>query len=310
MFRLQGAVIGTDGVQAPLIFQRKHTPENLVSAYNSPSFKIPEIYPSRRPAADPSPPDVVMDLALGGVLGQGRTGTVFAVDVIAQPPNIYVPPLALKICHSNRGEFLAREAWFYDELQDLQGVSIARFFGWFEAEFDERCLDQLLNPNLAEARIAISPDLDDDSDEDVLHSWLLGAFSQELYNSICSDTGITVLLLERLGDAVPVIEDQKVPDDIQRELRDVFHELDDFGIQQLDVRTTNILRAPACPPGLPGIPSRLTNRVYNWRLIDFELARKTTLPRYFMHTESDVQLTDLFDRMFYGGNAAGWFSGL
>lgn len=41
-----------------------------------------------------------------------------------------------------------------------------------------------------------------------------------------------------------------------------------------DIRLQHILEAPACPPGLPSLPSPFSNKTHSWRLIDFELAQK------------------------------------
>lgn len=41
-----------------------------------------------------------------------------------------------------------------------------------------------------------------------------------------------------------------------------------------DIRLPNILQALQCPPGLPSLPSSLSNKVHSWTVIDFELAEK------------------------------------
>lgn len=46
----------------------------------------------------------------------------------------YLPPLVVKIGRQSRCQSIVREAWFYEEMQCLQGVAIARYFGCFEVK--------------------------------------------------------------------------------------------------------------------------------------------------------------------------------
>jgi hypothetical protein len=47
-----------------------------------------------------------------------------------------LPPLVIKVAARRRSDDLARETWFYEEMEDLQGVAIARCYGFFTAEID------------------------------------------------------------------------------------------------------------------------------------------------------------------------------
>jgi hypothetical protein len=47
-----------------------------------------------------------------------------------------LPPLVIKVAARRRSEDLAREAWFYEEMEGLQGVAIARCYGFFTMEID------------------------------------------------------------------------------------------------------------------------------------------------------------------------------
>lgn len=42
----------------------------------------------------------------------------------------------------------------------------------------------------------------------------------------------------------------------------------------LDIRYNNILRAPQFSQALPSLPSPVTKRTYEWRMVDFEMAIK------------------------------------
>jgi hypothetical protein len=70
-------------------------------------------------------------------LGQGRVGTVYSVDVVSPQDNIRIPPLAIKVSDRYRSRKVAREAWFYEEMEHLQGASIPRCYGFFEVELSE-----------------------------------------------------------------------------------------------------------------------------------------------------------------------------
>ena len=61
------------------------------------------------------------------------------VEIIpTEPLPGHLPPLVLKAgCFKRRAE-IAREAWFYDEMECLQGVVVPRCYGWFETELTER----------------------------------------------------------------------------------------------------------------------------------------------------------------------------
>lgn len=78
-----------------------------------------------------------------------RTSYVFEIEPLNLPSGSYVPHLVAKFGRPGSGKFLLREAWFYDEMQTLQGevisscyslysVRIPRgsvFLPWFRGEF-------------------------------------------------------------------------------------------------------------------------------------------------------------------------------
>ena len=49
-------------------------------------------------------------------------------------PDINLPPLVAKISFRGRTTPAAHEAYYYETLQPLQGVSIARFYGRFVSD--------------------------------------------------------------------------------------------------------------------------------------------------------------------------------
>jgi hypothetical protein len=68
-------------------------------------------------------------------LGHGRSGSVYPVRLDDTEQNS-LPPLVMKVAARRRSENLTREAWFYEEMENIQGASIARCYGFFTAEID------------------------------------------------------------------------------------------------------------------------------------------------------------------------------
>lgn len=127
-----------DAAQNEATLRRRHAPEDLIP---------PEVFegaflPPPRPIS--SPPNLsglVLQLSLGERISGGRVGDVYRVSVESVltkdgdvAPDIHIPPLVVKIAKRRYVHRLAREAWFYDELEPLQGVATARCFGWSDAQ--------------------------------------------------------------------------------------------------------------------------------------------------------------------------------
>lgn len=80
--------------------------------------------------------ECTLNLALGDQLGSGRSGFVNAVRVTdsSGTDEMLVPPMAIKLGLQYQRMMVMREAWFYDDLVELQGSVIPRCYGYFEAE--------------------------------------------------------------------------------------------------------------------------------------------------------------------------------
>jgi hypothetical protein len=97
------------------------------------------------------------------------------------------------------------------------------------------------------------------------------AFRNPLPYSInIRDESLFILLLERLGGLIPWA--QPLPPTADQDLRDIFDDLAEMGVQQNDVRYHNLLAAPSEPSSLPSLSSPFTKRSYSWRVIDFDIA--------------------------------------
>lgn len=95
----------------------------------------------RPPSTLPTPAHHTLSFSLGEAVSCGRSGIIFdAADVRVIPrdendaPTGYLPPLVVKIGRANRCYSLAREGWFYEEMESIQGVAIARRYGCFDME--------------------------------------------------------------------------------------------------------------------------------------------------------------------------------
>ena len=70
------------------------------------------------------------------IVGQGRSGFVHGVTVEASSnaDEMTIPPLVIKLGFQYQRAEISSEAWFYEELLDLQGSVIPRCYGYFEAD--------------------------------------------------------------------------------------------------------------------------------------------------------------------------------
>lgn len=127
-------------------------PANLIDPYPHPKLEAwtgrrpDECYEPggpipRPPSTLPPPARSTLSFTLGEPVSYGRSGIIFdAADVCVVPrdgnesPTGYLPPLVVKIGRANRCYSLAREAWFYEEMESIQGVAIARYYGCFKME--------------------------------------------------------------------------------------------------------------------------------------------------------------------------------
>lgn len=81
----------------------------------------------------------------------------------------------------------------------------------------------------------------------------------------------------------------------RQDVKDIYNDVASLGITLAsDVRSNNILAAPPSPPGLPSIPSPFTQRTYAWRLVDFELARKTPWLRKVIARDQQDWVRNMF----------------
>lgn len=188
--------------------QRKDAPQDLVkplyrpiTTENSRKYYT-ETLPERRPSKLPPPGNGNLRASIGRHLGHGRSGVVYALEdvkVSGLPSDIVVPPLVVKIARMNRVTSLMREAWFYDEIECVQGAVAARCYGWFEAEIGEM-LEVGKRPKVFDRY----PSYEAGAHDELLDMELqLGPLHPLMEERRRRRDVIAVLVLERLGSKLP-----------------------------------------------------------------------------------------------------------
>jgi len=192
-----------------------------------------------------------------------------------------LPPLVVKIARRDRCTYIAREAWFYDEMESLQGVCIPRCYGWFDAVIPDGDQVDVWGGQTFKGDSMVWP------------AGLLRDLSH-------ARNRVSLLLLERLGEELPLNDPQVKK--LEREFYNMYKDLCVLGIEHQDIRHANILHAPTGPNALPGRPSPYLERttgkevVSQWRLIDFELSKKSNYMLYWKgHPREAVQDPPGFD---------------
>jgi len=264
---IHGLITDPDGTSIPIILHRTVAPLDLVPFLKVGSLAAPEKalrpFIPRPPSTLPEPGDLHVQLTFGEKIGSGRSSFVHEVNVLptATLP-AHLPPLVLKVARSKRRAEIAREAWFYDELECLQGVVLPRCYGWFEVELAEgQSFDRWTRATRRSS-----------ATENSNPEWQFKG-SKELTEMSHSRNHVSVLLLEKMGGKLPI----GVPlgDDLVKGVYDMYGEIAELGVDHRDIRYSNILAAPQGPTTLPSLPSPFTGRIYTHRMIDIESCEKT-----------------------------------
>lgn len=133
-------------------------------------------------------------LKVGSRIGSGHSGYVYSLDPVEADPSL--PPLVVKFGVQGFNKFILREAWFYDEMQTLQGEVIPWSFGLYRAVIPE-------GTSFVPWLESTSGRQNDESIEGLLE--YLGNFKPEyaeLVSSFADDPQhcVTALILERVGE--------------------------------------------------------------------------------------------------------------
>ncbi|KAI0060767.1 hypothetical protein BV25DRAFT_1827656 [Artomyces pyxidatus] len=275
----------------PVALHRMTAPLDLVHSHYhprpNPSFAslLLESVPERPPSLLPPPGEAYLRARLGEFIGDGHSSVVFGLEDIqldgSSPDQQSVPRLVVKIARSNRLAALAREAWFYDEMECLQGSTIARCYGWFEVE---------LAPNQSVPAWREHPAEDPDEYDAALDCDQV-VHPDQLKRTARRDL-LSVLVLERLGER---LQPGPHPDAVKNDIISLYEDISHLGISaSKDIRRQNILEAPHDEPRLPSLPSPFTKCTHSWRVVDFELGFKAN----YTPLQFKMSYDDFADQMF------------
>ncbi|OBZ65073.1 hypothetical protein A0H81_14939 [Grifola frondosa] len=327
-----------DQADRPLLMLRKEVP--ILQPYQHPpelwseSEMRPEGHPQRLPSQLPPKGNCHIKFSLeslpqttryaGMGVPRGRCGLVYAVAVTSwstavndaphDPSELIgrLPPLVVKVARKGHISELIHEASFYEEMEHLQGVSIPRCYGLFEAYMEDDW-----------EMVSMEGDYSDSDEEDVTltplgpeHEGLSADERDDLLNKKFEEAlrkqqlererrrpqepnTVTLLLLERLAGTPPMFVELGA--EVRSDILALYEDLAECGIFYEDIRAWNILEAPASPPGFPGAICSYHGRSHQWRIIDFShYIRKVAYTSEFMNAEYKCCLSQVLNFLVVG----------
>ena len=146
----------------------------------------------------------LLEATLGPRLGYGRSAAVHALEnvtVSGITSDTVVPQLVIKIARFDHAAWMAREAWFYDELVRFQGSIVPYCFGWFEMELPAQFTVPALQRSSIRHSDTSSSEQKKPSD---LEIWEAGVVHPLLAERDSRRDLVSVLILERLGGMLPL----------------------------------------------------------------------------------------------------------
>lgn len=87
---------------------------------------------------------------------------------------------------------------------------------------------------------------------------------------------------------------------VRQDVHDIYEDLAYMYTYSNDVRYQNILRAPASPPGFPGLVCPIHKRVHEWRLVDLERAAETNATLEVLKDWCDGWLEPILNNLPHG----------
>lgn len=145
---IHGLILSPAGKQLSVTLRRQTPPPVVpLSKAGGVPYTRPDGPPIKSPSMLPLPGTRQLSLTAQSRLGEGYCGSVFSTSISRlcldenlsrgvelQPPKL--PELVVKVAHPNRRDLLAKEASFYDEMENIQGIVVPRCYGFFETELD------------------------------------------------------------------------------------------------------------------------------------------------------------------------------
>ncbi|KAK7692417.1 hypothetical protein QCA50_004042 [Cerrena zonata] len=229
---------------------------------------FPGAPPKRLPSKLPPPGTMKLSLRLGKKIGYGAAGRIFeaTIDYDHSSPELRdmaIPPLVVKVSRRYKADNLAREAYYYEEMERLQGSIVPRYYGLYEAEISPECDFTPWSKDKLRCDHGCHHPRDDPSN------------TQRNPKCCPSPSALNVLIMERMGGQLSLVKDRTKA--LRSELEALYAHLASIGVDHGDVRYQNILYAPAGPDCLPSLPSPWTKKTYAWRIVDFHVATKTNM---------------------------------
>ena len=181
------------GEQRELILHRSTPVPNEPIILDSPGVVGPEP-PARLPSQLPPPGNLKIQLQAVKVIGDGRVGHVCRASVRYQGSSpelreMLLPPLVLKVSRPWKADSLCREAFYYEEMECLQGSVIPRYYGVYEATVPDDCDFLVWTPELKREESKRQKKIKK---------------TGRPYPALPRPNLVRVLLLERVGDLLPL----------------------------------------------------------------------------------------------------------
>ncbi|CAL1698791.1 unnamed protein product [Somion occarium] len=313
----------------------------------------PPLPPSPPPSQLPPPGNFTLHLDIGPKIGRGRVGRVYEASVVVSGSSpelaeMKLPDLVVKISRRQDSKKLTREAYYYQEMECLQGVAVARYYGLYETivpadrdflpwrsdpldpskrqyTYDSDISDSECQDEWEDDQVYTEDELDSQSSDDEERKVTAAAtatdqasdegevvnFANDEYSDsdeeeqlLPVDTPVTIIILERLGERVPL--GCSLPKGFRKEIFGLYHDIAELGIDHVDIRWQNILSVGNSPSALPSLPSPFTGRTFKWRLVDFDRSYKTNRTPAFSYGYHIGILSALLDGIPYGDAMEPW----
>ncbi|KAH6903225.1 hypothetical protein BKA70DRAFT_1301972 [Coprinopsis sp. MPI-PUGE-AT-0042] len=273
-----------------------------------------------------------LELRLLDFIAEGRISTVYAATVVSatQQGLDITPNLPKKFCikfakkHSCRS--LARDAWFYEQLQDWQGIMTAQSYGFYTSNANEQpnspktFLDEFTPwqnhrvPVRYDSTVAdwgISMDWLPDDRPCVQRDYIDAADmkANSLWNLWAVDEAnpvIAAYIMELPGDVCDKSRKQKeIRPDLQKEILEVVDDMNHAGVYHSDVSAWNVLQSNDDEGNDATRLCPRHNTVHKWRIFDFDRARMVDRANTAHDSEGIWALT-YFDKNEVGRDTTFW----
>ncbi|GJJ09892.1 hypothetical protein Clacol_004116 [Clathrus columnatus] len=300
-----------DGVSIPQTFQKGTSRQGRVYNFQNDYFKRPGGLSVHPLSSLTSPGNEHLSISLGETLGYGRIGTVHEANLLTRESNL--PPLVMKISRHKRSAHVEQETWFYEELEQVQGIAVPRCYGLFQAHINAGSeVSVWKEERKHRSREFEKSEESDESSQSSESDYGAPKFDWDIPNSKGGivpvfpppdPTLITILLLERLGERMPMEEPL---DTIEPDVYEIYNDISRLGIEHLDIRWSNILSVqdPDHQPPENVCPNH--GHAHRWRIVDFDLARKADGRVDYLDSCAESWLERLFTNLPRGVVVEPW----